>query len=350
MIPQIKMIEIKKEGVILEKTQLGFENDGVFNPATIKVGNNVHMFYRAVRVGNYSTIGYCRLEGPLKVAERYDKPVLFPQFDYEVQGVEDPRIVKIDDTYYLSYCTHDDLNALGALATSKDMKEWTKHGIITPMLTYDEFKTLTEVSQGLNEKYLRYYADYKLRGLLDKKLYLWDKNIVFFPRRINGQLVYFHRIRPGIQIVKINSLTDLTKAFWEKYMLDFKNNIVLDPKYQHEASYIGGGAPPIETVDGWVVIYHGVEDTPKGYVYSACAALLDLENPQKEITRLKVPLFTPDKIWEVEGVVNNVVFPTGTAFFDERLYIYYGAADAKIAVVSLNFNDLLTELKNSKKE
>lgn len=342
------MVEVKKEGIILEKTQLGFEDDGVFNPAVIKEGNSVHMFYRAVRKGNYSTVGYCRLEGPLKVVERYDKPVLFPQFDYEIQGVEDPRIVKIDDTYYLSYCTHDDLNALGAVATSKDMIEWTKQGIITPMLTYDEFKLLTDVNQGLNEKYLRYYGDYKLRGFLDKKLYLWDKNIIFFPRRINGQLVYLHRIRPGIQIVKVNSLDELTKPFWEKYMLDFKNNIVIDGKYQHESSYIGGGAPPIETKDGWVMIYHGVSDTPKGYCYTACAALLDLENPQKEISRLKVPLFTPENEWELEGVVNNVVFPTGTAMFDERLYIYYGAADAKIAVASLNFNDLVTELKNSK--
>jgi predicted GH43/DUF377 family glycosyl hydrolase len=342
------MIEIKKEGIILEKTELGFENDGVFNPATIKVDNTVHMFYRAVRKGNYSTIGYCKLDGPFKVVERYNKPVLFPQFDYEIQGVEDPRIVKIEDTYFMSYCTHDDLNALGALATSRDLKEWTKHGIITPMLTYDEFKSLTEANSHLSEKYLRYYAEYKLRGLLDKKLYLWDKNIVFFPRKINGQLVYLHRIRPGIQIVKINSLAELTKAFWEKYMLDFKNKIVLDPKYQHEASYLGGGAPPIETKEGWVMIYHGVEDTPKGYVYSACAALLDLENPQKEISRLKIPLFSPDNIWEQEGVVNNVVFPTGIAQFSERLYIYYGAADAKIAVASLNFNDLLQELKDSK--
>lgn len=342
------MVEVKKEGIILEKTHLGFEDDGVFNPAVIKEGNTVHMFYRAVRTGNYSTVGYCRLEGPLKVVERYEKPVLFPQFDYEIQGVEDPRIVKIDDTYYLSYCTHDDLNALGAVATSKDMKEWTKQGIITPMLTYDEFKLLTEVNQSLNEKYFRYYGDYKLRGFLDKKLYLWDKNIVFFPRRINGQLVYLHRIRPGIQIVKVNSLDELTKSFWEKYMLDFKNNIVLDSKYQHESSYIGGGAPPIETKDGWVMIYHAVADTPRGYCYTACAALLDLDNPQKEISRLKVPLFTPENIWELEGVVNNVVFPTGTAMFDERLYIYYGAADAKIAVASLNFNDLLTELINSK--
>ena len=75
------MVEVKKEGIILEKTNLGFEDDGVFNPAVIKEGNTVHMFYRAVRTGNYSTVGYCRFEGPLKLVERHDKPILFPQFD-----------------------------------------------------------------------------------------------------------------------------------------------------------------------------------------------------------------------------------------------------------------------------
>lgn len=108
------MIEITKHGVILKKTDLGFENEGVLNPAVIQEGTLLHLFYRAVRKGNYSTIGYCRLEGPLAVVERYDMPVLFPQADYESQGVEDPRIVKIDGLYYLTYTAYDGLNAYGA--------------------------------------------------------------------------------------------------------------------------------------------------------------------------------------------------------------------------------------------
>ena len=91
------MITIKKEGILLNKTLLGFENEGVLNPATIKEGNYVHLFYRAVSKGNYSSIGYCKLNGPLTIEERSDTPVIFPQFDYEAHGVEDPRIVKIED-------------------------------------------------------------------------------------------------------------------------------------------------------------------------------------------------------------------------------------------------------------
>src|ERR1035437_5450017 len=111
------MIDIKKEGVLLSKTDLEFENEGVLNPAVIREGDNVHMFYRAVRTGNYSSIGYCRLDGPLSVAERWNKPFIVSEFEYELQGVEDARIVKIDKVYYLTYTAYDGINARGALAT-----------------------------------------------------------------------------------------------------------------------------------------------------------------------------------------------------------------------------------------
>jgi beta-1,2-mannobiose phosphorylase / 1,2-beta-oligomannan phosphorylase len=126
--------------------------------------------------------------------------------------------------------------------------------------------------------------------------------------------------------------------------LHFDENIVITPKYEHEVSYVGGGSPPIETKYGWLMIYHGVCDTLEGYVYSGCAALLDLENPQKEIARLPYPLFKPENEWELIGEVHNVCFPTGTILMDDKLYIYYGAADEQIAVASLSISALLEEL------
>jgi predicted GH43/DUF377 family glycosyl hydrolase len=87
-----------------------------------------------------------------------------------------------------------------------------------------------------------------------------------------------------------------------------------------------------------------VEKTVKGLVYSACAALLDLNNPRKVLARLPYALFSPEKEWEITGEVNNVVFPTGTVIFGDTLYIYYGAADSVIAVASVKINDLISEL------
>ncbi len=340
------MINVKKEGILLGKTKLDFENEGVLNPAAIKIGDNVHLFYRAVRKGNHSTIGYCKLDGPLNVSERHTSPFMIPDLAIESKGIEDPRIVQIDQVYYLTYTAYDGTNAQGALATSTDLKHFEKHGVIVPPLTYAHFVYLAEASGKVNERYYRNHNFYYKHADPDKKLLLWDKNVIFFPRRINGLLVFLHRIRPGIQIVSVKSLEELTPEFWDKYFEDFHTHIVLDPVHEHEANYIGGGCPPIETKHGWLLIYHGVKTSAKeGNVYSACAALLDLDDPSKELARLPYALFSPEHEWELKGEVNNVCFPTGTAIFGDTLFIYYGAADERIACASVQIPVLLNELR-----
>ncbi|MFV8358479.1 pesticidal protein Cry7Aa, partial [Flavobacterium sp. XS1P32] len=132
--------------------------------------------------------------------------------------------------------------------------------------------------------------------------------------------------------------------FYDDYMVHFNDHVVLTSKFDHEISYVGGGCPPIETDQGWLIIYHGVKDGLDGYIYSACAALLDLEDPRKEIARLPYPLFKPELEWELKGEVNNVCFPSGAVFFNDTLYIYYGAADERIACASVSFSGLINEL------
>jgi predicted GH43/DUF377 family glycosyl hydrolase len=338
------MIEVKKKGILLEKTALGFENEGVLNPALIQEDGTIHLFYRAVSKGNYSSIGYCKLKDPFTIEERSDTPIIFPQFDYESHGVEDPRVVKIDNLYYLTYAAYDGVNALGALATSTDLIHWEKYGLIVPQITYQEFNRLAGSKNTLNDKYLRYNEHERIKEKKGIKVLLWDKNVIFFPRRIKGKLYFLHRIKPDIQLVAIDELSELTNDFWQNYFLHLEANIVLSPKYEHEVSYIGGGCPPIETAHGWLLIYHGVCDTLNGYVYAACVALLNIENPQIEMARLPYPLFKPVETWELTGEVNNVCFPTGTILIDDILYIYYGAADEQIAVGEVSLSALLKEL------
>jgi predicted GH43/DUF377 family glycosyl hydrolase len=340
------MLRVNKEGVVLSKSELTFENEGVLNPAALREGTKVHVFYRAVSTGNFSSIGYGLFEGPLTLIERYTHPVLFPEFDYESHGLEDPRLVKIDETYYLTYTAYDGHNALGALAISSDLIHWEKLGIIVPQITYDEFKELTQTSVAASStKYARYNDYGTVLPHNETDFLLWDKNLIFFPRRINGLLCFLHRIKPDIQIVvSVNEIQELTPVFWKSYFLHLDEHIVLAPKFEHEVSYVGGGCPPIETKLGWLIIYHGVHDEVEGYIYSACAALLDLNNPEKEIARLPYPIFKPEIWWELKGEVDNVCFPTGAVLFDDTLYIYYGAADERIACASLSISELLNEL------
>ena len=339
------MINIIKEGILLQKTGLDFENEGVLNPAAIRDGEFVHLLYRAVRKGNYSSVGYCKLKGPLFIEHRDVKPLLSPEFDYECHGIEDPRIVKIEDTYYLTFTAYDGVNALGCLATSKDLIHFEKKGIIVPQITYEDFNALIGAKGISNEKYYRYNQHDHIIEKEGTQMLIWDKNVIFFPRKIGGKLCFLHRIRPEIQIVtSFDTFEELTPEFWKNYFTHFNDYVVLKPKHAHEVSYIGGGCPPIETEYGWLLIYHGVHDSLKGYVYSACAALLDINNPQIEIARLPYPLFVPEFHWELKGEVNNVCFPTGAVVFDETLYIYYGAADERIACASMNLSELLKEI------
>lgn len=338
------MIAIKREGIILRKTELVFENERVMNPAVIKIGNFVHLFYRAVSQGNYSSIGYCKLEVPLRIVHRDITPRLSAEFDYESHGLEDPRIVKIGAVYYMTYTAFDGVNALGSLAVSKDLIHFEKKGILTPAITYEEFSEWSKNENTASSQYFRYNKSGGMPRQEEKKILLWDKDFILFPRKIKGRFCLMHRIKPDIQIIAVRSLKELTAESYKDYFMNFNDHILLKPKYGHESSYIGGGCPPIETPRGWLIIYHGVRDSTAGYIYSACAALVDLDHPQIEIARLPYPLFSPEKDPELHGEVNNVCFPTGTALFSDTLYIYYGEADQHIACISVSFSGLINEL------
>lgn len=339
---------VTKHGIILEKTKNNFENFGVLNPAVFQEGKTIHMFYRAIRDDYFSSIGHCVLDGPLKVIERDKEPVFLPKESYEFKGVEDPRITKIEDTFYLSYAANDGINVFGAFATSKDMAHWERNGVITPKLSFDEFAELIQpiITKISKEHFLfyDYFMRYRLKNFLKGQVYVWDKNVVFFPRKINGKYCFLHRLFPSIQIVSFNNPSELTKEFWKGYVSELHKHIIMEPHYQHENNRIGAGCPPIETEHGWLLIYYSAHDTSHGLVYHVCAALFDLKDPSKLISRLKKPLFSPTELYEKEGYRSNMIYPTGAAIFDGELYLYYGTANNSIAAASVNMKDILSKL------
>jgi beta-1,2-mannobiose phosphorylase / 1,2-beta-oligomannan phosphorylase len=337
------MLKVKKLGVILKPTKEHFENRAVLNPAIFQDGKKVHMFYRAVSHQNESCLGYALLDGPTKIKERRKTPFLQREFLYEERGMEDPRIVKIGNLFYLTYVAFDGKNAITALATSPDLINFEKKGVISPCITYDKAEDIFRHSL-LKDQYAFFETFYKDKVAYD--VLLWEKDIFLFPEKIKGQFALVHRILPEIQIIYFNKFSDLTPAFWRKYLRHLGDYVLLEKKHWYESRNIGGGAPPLKTKKGWLLIYHAVEETNNLKRYHAGAALLDLKNPQKVIGHLKDPLFSPEKSYEKNGEVNNVVFPTGTALFGDQLYIYYGAADKQIAVASVSLKALLKELTN----
>lgn len=336
------MLDIKKEGILLEATNNEFESQAVLNPSIVQEGDTMRMVYRAVKRGNYSSIGYAEFDGPLTIVHRRVEPILTSSTEDDKHGVEDPRVVHFEGTYYMFYTAYDGKNARIGLATSQDMLRWEKQGLISPAITYHDAEEYLQVGN-VKEAYFLFEAYLQHREGPD--VLLWDKDAFIFPERVNGKIVFVHRILPDIQIAYLDSLDQLQdEAFWIEYLNTLDKHILMENTYWFETRNIGGGGPPIKTDEGWLMIYHAVESRNSGRIYSAAAALLDLDNPQKVIARTKDPLFRPELSWELSGDVNNVVFPTGNAIFDGRLYMYYGAADSRIAAASVNVDALLHEL------
>jgi len=340
-----KTLSIKKLGVILKPTGRLFERKAVLNPACYQEGEFVHIYYRAIDDNDDSTIGYAKLKGPLNVVERRIIPLMPRTFEYERRGVEDPRIVKIGEVYYMTYVAHDGKNAITAYAASKDPKTFKKRGIISPMMTYKRAASMFRREE-LKDRYFMFESYYQ--DLAGKDVLLWFKDMILFPQKFGNKFAAFLRILPDMQIIFFKDFEELKeRKFWRNYLKKLSSHVVLENKYWFESRNIGGGAPPILTKDGWLVIFHTVEELNRARIYHASAALLDRYNPFKVIGRLNMPLFSPEEKWEKEGFVSNVVFPTGTAVFGKDLYIYYGASDDKIAAAKVNLKELLVKLKNT---
>lgn len=340
------MIKVKREGVIIEPTNREFENQSVLNPGILQIGDTVHMVYRAISKDGTSCLGYARLDGPTRVAERWDEPFMERKTKIESKGIEDPRLMMIDGQVIMTYVAHNGKHAVICYATGKDVFSLKRGGIISPQIPYSKVGKLFRYSSLKDEYYFfeAYYNEYGGKGV-----WLWEKDGVFFPERINGKLALVHRILPDMHMIYADDFKQLRdRMYWTNYLMNLKDHIMLEPEYGFEMRHLGAGAPPIKTKYGWLMIYHGTDESSEGRVYHACAALFDKKNPQKVIARLPYPLFSPGEKYEKNGFVHDVVFPTGTAQFGDRLYIYYGAADTHIGAVSLKMSDLLEELLKNK--
>lgn len=336
------MIKIKREGVLLEPTKNRFEDKSVLNPAVFQDGKTVQVIYRAIDKKFISSLGYARLSGPTKVVERWNKPFLYPKFKYEKRGVEDPRIVKIGEMFYLTYVVHDGKDALIAYSYGKDLYNLKRGGVISPKLPYSKADKLFKYSK-LKDDYYFFEAYYQRFG--GRNVKIWNKDGFLFPEKFDGKFALVHRILPDMQVAFFDDFSQLKdEYYWIDYLMNLSKFVMLEGVHGFENRHVGGGAPPLKTKHGWLLIYHGTQEMNKRRIYRAGAALFDLKKPQKLIARLPYPLMSPEKEYELYGHVSNVIFPTGLSLFGGRLYIYYGAADSFIGVASTRLDSLLAEL------
>jgi predicted GH43/DUF377 family glycosyl hydrolase len=152
-----------------------------------------------------------------------------------------------------------------------------------------------------------------------------NKDAALLPKKINGRYFLFHRRMPSIWTAVSDDL-----SHWEDH------KIIMEPrKGKWDSKKIGIAGVPLETDDGWLMIYHGVDDRN---VYRLGAALLDKNNPDRVIARQDEPILEPELDWELNGQVPNVVFSCGGCMADNFLYVYYGAADTVIGVAGIELD------------
>lgn len=287
---------------ILTKDDIPYDVETVHNAAVTKHGNSYIMLFRSHLRNGRSIIGIADSADGFTFASR-QKPFLLPGEKepfktYEEYGVEDPRISKIDNIYYITYSAYSRHGARISLAATTDFNSIEKISIITE-------------------------ADYR--------------NCVLFPEKINGQYVRLDRPHSEISPWSI----------WISYSPDLihwgNSKIAIKPmQYHWDEMKVGPGAPPIKTDKGWLNIYHGVFKTMDGCVYRLGSALHDLNDPSKIIGIADDWILQPEDPWEITGYVHNVVFTCAAVQEDDgTLKIYWGGADTVMCVGVANINNLI---------
>ena len=322
----------------IHKRKILWEEKDVFNPAIVVRNDSVYMLYRAQdKVGKpdgTSRIGLAESADGIHFT-RSTEPVLYPDNDdqkkYEWQGgCEDPRIVQDGDgTYYMTYTAYDGKTARLLVATSNDLKKWTKHGPVfakayggkyidkwsksgSIVSTYEETGKI--VATKINGKYWMYWGDQ----------FIWAANS---DDLINWIPVEMKASEKPSAVLKGQALN----------MPELKIVIPTRNK-KFDSDLVESGPPAMITEKGILLIYNsrnsstdGDSSLPVG-TYTAGQILLDKNDPTKILQRADHYFFKPDKSYELIGQVNNVCFLEGLAGFKEKWYLYYGTADSKIAV------------------
>jgi predicted GH43/DUF377 family glycosyl hydrolase len=228
--------------------------------------------------------------------ERDGEPALVPEADYERGGgVEDPRLVKIGDTFYLTYTAYDGRDAQLALATSADLVRWQRRGVIMPAnrgrWNTHWTKSGAILDQRVGGRYWMYYmAD--PAGAYDQTGVAWSEDLVRWTEALDAPVL---PRRPG----------------------------------RFDSRVVEPGPPPVMTADGILLVYNGADDR---LVYRTGWALFDAKDPTRLLARSDTPIFVPEHDWEKQGQVPNVVFVEGLVREGPRWLFYYGAADTRVGV------------------
>lgn len=262
-----------------------------------------------------------------------DEPVFAPSTDgFDAGCVEDPRIIKIGEYYYVTYATR----------IFPPGQYWLEEGYYNPPQCPEDFPVLLRNNDTCTG--LAITKDFKTwirAGRMTNPL-LDDRDVILFPEKINGKYAVLHRPMTWTGPEYGTEFPAMWISFSDD-MLVFTDSKLLAKGETGWERKIGGNTPPIRTDQGWLTLYHGVGEDA---YYRLGAFLLDLDQPWKVTHRTKDWILQPEEDFETKGCYagGGVVFPCGKVVIDDTLFVYYGAADKYIGLATCKLRDLIDYL------
>ncbi len=289
------------------------EANTIFNSAVVPFKNGFAGVFRADHQDLYSRLHVGFSNDGLKwniQANRIQFEINdsdIPDVNFEDNSCYDPRVTRIDNIFYVTWCHYPGTHSGPAMGLAKT-------------------------------------TDFKTFELMESVMLPFNRNAVLFPRKINGNYAILHRPsdtgHTPFGDIYYSSSPDL--IHWGKHRYLF------GPTTGWQGTKIGAGPVPIETKEGWLVIYHGVKNSCSGFIYSVGAAILDIDKPWKLLYRTRPYLLAPTEHYERIGDTPNVVFPCA-AVVDEsdKVTLYYGCADTVMGVAYAQLNEILNFVKTN---
>ncbi|MCS7142435.1 MAG: hypothetical protein NZ920_01385 [Aigarchaeota archaeon] len=315
---ELTLTRYKGNPLIIPLEDNWWESEQTFNPGVMTVGDQVHILYRAIGRDYVSRLGYARSRNGLRIDERSREPVYQHRLPTSnllqmmspsgggFVGSEDPRVVVIGDTVYMTYTLYDGYNirvAINSISLEDFLgKEWRwgRPHVISPE----------------GEKH---------------------KNWMLFPKKFEGKFAILHSLSPRVQIAFVEDFEGVV------IRSKFDGGYGMGRRERWDAVIRGAAAPPIETKDGWLLLYHGSPVREIGG-YRLGAMLLDLVDPTTVIGRHNTPLLVPEEWYEWCGFKPGVIYATGAVVLKGRLLVYYGASDSYVCLAEIGLDELLSNI------